>query len=158
MPHLTCATTTQEIEFEIDIIELVYEHVDSVDDLEELLQGISSHTVEQYADRLKVTAKEELYNNITCVDELTELMGNVDDSVVEDYRQSIIDERLKEQPADLIDATCSATNDELQDVLVCVLNQHPRSLHRFLVSKQLEVKLAMIESAQAILADLDDYF
>ena len=46
MPHLTRATTTQETEFEIDIIELVYNHVDSVDDLETLLEGISSQNIE----------------------------------------------------------------------------------------------------------------
>jgi len=158
MPHLTRATTTQEVEFEIDIIELVYDHVDSVDDLETLLEGISSHTIEQYKDNLKDKAKDEIYDNINSAEELAEFMGNIGDSITDDYRQNIIDEEVKNRPTDLIDATCSATDDELQDLLICILNQHPKALHQFLASKHKSVKLALIESAQALLKDLEDYF
>jgi len=62
------------------------------------------------------------------------------------------------QEIDLIDAVCFAKQDELQDVLICILNQHPRVLHQFLASQQAMVQLAMIESAQALLKDLEDYF
>ena len=123
MPHLTRATTTQEVEFEIDIIELVYDHVDSVDDLETLLEGISSHTVEQYKDGLRDKAKDEIYDNINCADELAEFMGNIGDSIADDYRKKIIDEASSKQATDLIDVICTAQQDELQDVLICILNQ-----------------------------------
>ncbi len=158
MPYLTRVTTQQEIEFEIDLVELAYNHVDSVDDLETLLEGITSHTVEQYKDSLKDKAKDEIYDGINCAEELTEFISNIGGSIADDYRQNIIDEELKNRPTDLIDATCSANDDELQDLLICVLNQHPRALHRFLATKQDTVKLAMIESAQAMLKELEDYF
>ena len=62
------------------------------------------------------------------------------------------------QEIDLIDAVCSANQDELQDMLICILNQHPKALHQFLASQQTMVQLAMIESAQALLKGLEDYF
>lgn len=158
MPYLTRVSTTQEIEFEIDLIELAYNHVDSVDDLEELLEGISSHTVEQYKDRLKEKAKEEIFDNINCAEELAEFIDNVGDSITDDYRQNIIDEEINKRPVDIVDAACSATDDELQELLICILNQHPKALHQFLTSKHKVVKLAMIESAQALLKELEDYF
>jgi hypothetical protein len=158
MPYLTRVNTTQEIELEIDLIELAYNHVDSVEDLEELLEGISSHTVEQYKDRLKEKAKEDIYDNINCAEELAEFIDNISDSITDDYRQNIIDEEANKRPADLVDAACSATADELQELLICILNQHPKALHQFLTSKHKVVKLAMIESAQALLQDLEDYF
>jgi hypothetical protein len=158
MPHLTRATTTQEVEFEIDIIELVYDHVDSVDDLETLLEGISSHTVEQYKDSLKDKAKDDLYDNISCAEELAEFIGNIGDSIADDYQQNIIDEDANKRPIDLVDAVCSATEDEQHDLLICILNQHPKVLHQFIASQHKSIKLAMIESAQALLKELEDYF
>lgn len=44
MSDLNCITVTQEIE--IDLIELAYDYVDSVDDIKTLLDGISSHTID----------------------------------------------------------------------------------------------------------------
>ena len=158
MPYLTRVTTTQEIEFEIDLIELAYNHVDSVDDLETLLEGISSHTVEQYKDALKGKAKEEVYNNINCAEELVEFLKNIGDSVIANYRQNIIDEEKNKRPVDLVDAVCSASENELQDLLICILNQHPKVLHQFLTSNQSRVKLAMIESAQALVKELEEHF
>lgn len=156
MPYLTSVSTTQEIE--IDLIDLAYNHVESVADLEELLEGISSHTVEQYKSRLNETTKDEIYNNINCSEEFAEFINNIDISIIDDYRQKIIDEEANKRPADLVDAACSATEDEMQELLICILNQHPKALHHFLTSKHKVVKLAMIESAQALLKELEDYF
>lgn len=158
MSNLTSVTTTQEIEFEIDLIDLAYDHIDSVDDLETLLEGISSHTVEQYKDALKEAVKDEIYDGINCAEELAEFIGNVADSITDDYRQNIIDEESGKRPVDLIEAAKQATQDELQDVLVCILNQQPKALHQFITGHHGLLKLAMIESAQALLNDLDDFF
>ncbi|WP_354624217.1 hypothetical protein [Psychromonas sp. MME2] len=158
MPYLTRVNTTQEVDLEIDLIELAYNHVDSIQDLETLLEGISSHTVEQYKDSLKEKSKEEIYDNITCTQKLAEFIDNIADSITDDYRQNIIDEEINKRPVDIVDATCSATDDELQDLLICILNQHPKALHQFLTSQHKVVKLAMIESAQALLKELEDYF
>lgn len=158
MPYLNRVTTTQEIEFEIDLIELAYDHVDSVDDLKELLEGISSHTVDSYKEELAEKAKEELYDNINDVDDLSQFIDNIGGSIADEYRQKIIDEASSQRATDLIDAVCSSQQDELQDVLICILNQHPKALHQFLASKQSKVQLAMIESAQALLKDLENYF
>jgi hypothetical protein len=156
MSYLTSVNLTQEIE--IDLIDVTYNHVDSIEDLEELLEGISSHTVEQYKSRLNETTKDEIYNNINCSEEFAEFINNIDISIIDDYRQKIIDEEINKRPVDLIDAVCSANDDELQELLICILNQHPKALHRFLTNKQKEVKLAMIESAQALLKEIEDYF
>lgn len=159
MPYLNnVTTTTQEIEFEINLIELAYDHVDSVDDLKGLLEGISSQTVDSYQDELAEKVKEALCEDIDNVGELIQFIDNIDETVADEYRQKIIEEASNLQASDLIDAICSAEQDELQDVLICVLNQHPKALHQFLASKQSLVQLAMIESAQALLKDLEDYF
>lgn len=156
MAYLNNVTTTQELE--IDLIELAYNHVDSVDELKELLEGISSHTVESYRDELTDKAKEALYEDIDDVDDLIQFIDQIDGTVADEYRQKIIEEASTQKASDLIDAICSAEQNELQDVLICVLNQHPKALHQFLASKQSMVQLAMIESAQALLKDLQDYF
>ena len=158
MAYLNNVATTQEVELEIDLIELAYNHVDSVDELKELLGGISSHTVDSYQDELAEKAKEALYEDIDNIGELIQFIDHIDESVADEYRQKIIDEASNQRASDLIDAICSAEQDELQDVLICVLNQHPKALHQFLASKQSMVQLAMIESAQALLKDLEDYF
>ena len=156
MPYLTSINLTQEIE--INLIDVAYNHVESVSDLEELLEGISSHTVEQYKSRLNEATKDEIYDDINCADKFAEFINSIDETIIDDYRKSIIDEEVNKRPVDLIDAACSATEDEQQELLICILNQHPKALHKFLTNKQKEVKLAMIESAQALLKEIDDYF
>ena len=153
MPCLTSITMTQE--FEIDLIELAYNHVDSVDDLKKLLEGISSHTVEAYKEELAGKIKEEIYDSINDVGDLTRFIDNIGDTITDEYRQKFIEEENNKQPTDLLDAICSANEDELQDALICLLNQHPRSLHRFMVNKQPEIKLALIESSQALMLAFD---
>jgi len=137
--------------FEIDLIELAYNYVDSVDDLKKLLEGISSHTVEAYKEELAEKIKEEIYDSINNVGDFTLFIDNIGDTITDEYRQKIIDEQVNRQPIDLLDAICSANEGELQDALICFLNQHPRSLHRFMVNKQPEIKLALIESSQALM-------
>ena len=158
MSNLHSVSTTQEIEFDIDLIELAYDHIDSVDDLKQLLEGISSSPLETYLDEVRSEAESEVVDNIDCAESLSEFIDKFDDSIINDYKQHIIDEHTNKQAVDLVDMACSATTEELHDLLICILNQHPHSLHRFMVSKQAEVKLAMIESAQALLADLDEFF
>ncbi|WP_372880288.1 hypothetical protein [Psychromonas sp.] len=158
MSFLNSVTTTKEIEVELDLIELAYDHIDSIDDLKSLLEGISSPPLEAYLDEIRSEAKNEVFNKIDCAESLHEFIENIDESIANEYKQQLIDDGAHKQTADLIDQACSATEDELHDLLICILNQNPRSLHRFMVSKQAEVKLAMIESAQALVADLNDYF
>ena len=154
MSYLTRVTTTQEIEFEIDLIELTYNHVDSVDDLETLLEGISSHTVEQYKDALKEKAKEEIYDNINCAEELTEFVDNIADSISDEYRVLVMSEVKRNADIDIVDYVCTLPANELQKILICILNQHPQALHQFMVNQRSEVKLALIESAQSLGAEL----
>ena len=158
MSSLNQVITTQNVELEIDLIELAYDHIESVDNLKELLEGVSPHTVDLYKEELREKAKEELYDNINDTDNIVQFLSHIDTSIADEYRQKIIDEASNQQSTDLIDAICSANQDELQDVLICILNQKPKALHQFLASKQAMVQLAMIESAQALLKDLEHYF
>jgi len=93
MSYLNAVTTTQE--FEIDLIELAYNHVDSVDDLKEFMEGLSSHIIEQYHNELSSKMKEQFYDDINCVEELAQFIDNIGDSITDEYKQQVIDEADK---------------------------------------------------------------
>nr|WP_075519125.1 hypothetical protein [Moritella viscosa]SHO18162.1 Ureidoglycolate lyase [Moritella viscosa] len=122
MSYLNNVSHTQDIEaevtIELDLLDLVYKHVESVDDLKEVLGSVSDHISKGYQEQLHATGYRNTDN-------------------------------------DLIDLICSAENDEVLDVLHTILSSHPRALHQFMTCKHKEVKLAMIESSQSILVDLE---
>lgn len=122
MSYLNNVSHTQDIEaevtIELDLLDLVYKHVESVDDLKEVVGSVSDHISTAYQEQLHATGYRNTDN-------------------------------------DLIDLICSAENDEVLDVLHTILSSHPRALHQFMTCKHKEVKLAMIESSQAILVDLE---
>jgi len=122
MSYLNNVSHTQDIEaevtIELDLLDLVYKHVESVDDLKEVVGSVSDHISKEYQEQLHATGHRNTDN-------------------------------------DLIDLICSSENDEVLDVLHTILSSHPRALHQFMTCKHKEVKLAMIESSQAILVDLE---
>lgn len=151
MPYLNSVTTTQEIEFEIDLIDLAYDHIDSIDDLKELLQGISSNVVDNYNEELVDKAKDEIYDSINDADELAQFIDNIGDSITDEYRQRIIESGGE---GCLTDAIASANEKELQEALAYILKQRSMPLHLFLTTNQHEVKLAFIHGSQALVDDL----
>ncbi|MGK0269590.1 MAG: hypothetical protein ACI88H_000222 [Cocleimonas sp.] len=122
MSYLNNVSHTQDIEaevtIELDLLDLVYKNIESVDDLKEVVGAVSDHIAKQYQEELHAAGS----NNVA---------------------------------SDLIDLVCGSESDDVLDVLHTILSSHPRVLHQFMTCKHKEVKLAMIESSQAILADLE---
>ena len=110
---------------------------------------------------IKVEVEHDLLNlvhkHVESVDDLTELVDCVPDSISGPFKEVLREEGKDSVTTDLVDLVCSAEEGDVQTVLHSVLAHHPKALHYFITTQQVNIKLAMIESAQALLVGLEDY-
>ena len=106
--------------------------------------------VEVEQDLLKLVNK-----HVESVNGLTELVDCVPDSISEPFKEVLREEGKVSVTTDLVDLVCSAEEGDIQTMLYAVLAHHPKALHQFITTEQANIKLAMIESAQALLTGLE---
>ena len=128
MSDLNCITIVKEIEveaaIELDLLDIIYDNVDTENDLLQVVDCVSDPIADSYKGTLREEWRENLFDNVNSVDDLLELISNISDSIVDEYTQG-----LQNASVDLIDLTCGANNNMVLDLLNCILNQHPKTLH-----------------------------